>query len=169
LHESGSRIEEGEEDELIIIHHLNGLVEVLINRERALNSLTIPMFYRLHALFYAWEQDPTVRAVVMRGAGQRAFCAGGDLKHFVQYGPQFARPEYQLDRRVARFPKPVLALWSGVVRFTNIRINAQCIIILLKVMGGGVGVSIHSRYRVCTETVQFAMPEVRYHAACIMR
>eukprot|EP00904_Undaria_pinnatifida_P012478 jgi/Undpi1/8360/HiC_scaffold_25.g10828.m1 len=99
-------------------------------------------------------EERGVRLLVLRGAGGKAFCAGGDVKAIAEtksLGPgvggtlrsDFFREEYRLDYRLATIArqKALLSLWDGVV------------------MGGGVGISIHGTFRVATETVLFAMPE----------
>jgi enoyl-CoA hydratase/carnithine racemase len=94
-----------------------------------------------------WEHDPTVALVIVQGEG-RAFSAGGDIQHIYKQGRAGAPPvdffadEYRLNARIARFPKPYIAIIDGIV------------------MGGGVGISFHGSHRVLTENAVFAMPEV---------
>jgi enoyl-CoA hydratase len=91
-----------------------------------------------------------VTRVLVVGAGDRAFCAGGDIRHLYDLGQAhryeealaFWRDEYALNVRIKRYPKPYIALIDGIV------------------MGGGVGVSLHGSHRVAGERYQFAMPEV---------
>ncbi|MBV9521569.1 MAG: enoyl-CoA hydratase/isomerase family protein, partial [Alphaproteobacteria bacterium] len=100
----------------------------------------------------AWEADPEIRLIVIRGAGERAFCAGGDVRAIWEAGrgrgsgsgltADFFREEYRLIQRVYRFPKPYIALVDGIT------------------MGGGAGVSVHGSHRIATERFLFAMPEV---------
>ena len=123
---------------------------VMLNRPRALNALTLPMIEAMDARLAAWATDPGVDVVVVRGAGERAFCAGGDVRAIWQAGKDgdpltrdFFRAEYRLNRRIKTFAKPYVALIDGVT------------------MGGGVGVSVHGSYRVATERTLFAMPETR--------
>lgn len=95
------------------------------------------------------ERDPNIKAVLVKGAGENAFCAGGDVKSVRELclkGEQhkaleFFREEYKLNYKIANMKKPYIALISGIT------------------MGGGVGVSVHGRYRVATEKTVFAMPE----------
>ncbi|MEU5126828.1 enoyl-CoA hydratase/isomerase family protein [Streptomyces mobaraensis] len=120
-----------------------------LDRPRALNALTHPMVRRLDAALAAWERDPAVRTVVLDGAGDRGLCAGGDIRAIhddVRAGgatasAAFWRDEYRLNARIARFPKPYVALMDGIV------------------MGGGVGVSAHGSVRIVTERSRVAMPE----------
>lgn len=123
---------------------------VLLNRPQALNALTHGMVQALDAALEAWAQDPAIERVVISGAGGRAFCAGGDIRLMHEVGVAgrfdeqlaFYREEYRLNQRVARYPKPYVALLDGYV------------------MGGGVGVSIHGSHRIAGERLVFAMPEV---------
>jgi len=123
---------------------------ITLNRPRALNALTLGMVREIAAALDAFESDPEVRLVVIAGSGERAFCAGGDVRWLYDHGRShkyaeqaaFWREEYILDHRIKRFPKPFVALIDGIV------------------MGGGVGVSINGAYRVVGDKVVFAMPEV---------
>ena len=104
----------------------------------------------LHVALDGFELDSAVERVVIRGAGERAFCAGGDIRRLYELGRagdhnsqlQFFADEYRLNARLKRFPKPLVSLIDGLV------------------MGGGVGVSMHGAHRVVTERTVFAMPEV---------
>jgi enoyl-CoA hydratase len=139
------------EDE-VIIEQSGGLGIVTLNRPRALNTLSLAMYRRFDPALAAWAGDPAVRAVLVRGAGERAFCAGGDVVAVYEaraqgdrdgsYQADFFREEYQLIRRIHRFPKPTIALMDGAT------------------MGGGAGVAVNGRFRVATERTLFAMPEV---------
>ncbi|MFJ3583054.1 enoyl-CoA hydratase/isomerase family protein [Streptomyces sp. NPDC090127] len=119
-----------------------------LNRPRALNALTHPMVLRMDEALTAWEDDPAVETVVVRGAGERGLCAGGDIRAIHEDARAgrtaslgFWHDEYRLNARIARFPKPYVALMDGIV------------------MGGGVGVSAHGSVRVVTERSRVAMPE----------
>jgi enoyl-CoA hydratase len=122
---------------------------VTLNRPKVLNALTLEMFRAFHPRLKAWAEDPEVAAVVIRGAGEKAFCAGGDLLHIYHgredgrnpFGEALFREEYRLNRLIKNYPKPYIALLDGVT------------------MGGGVGVSIHGSHRVASERCLFAMPE----------
>jgi enoyl-CoA hydratase len=125
------------------------LGRLTLNRPAQLNAITLPMVRAMAAALDDWENDPEVAAVVLDGAGTRGLCAGGDVRFLyddVARGgrafPVLLAAEYRLDARVARYPKPYLALMDGVV------------------MGGGVGVSAHGSVRVVTERTTLAMPEV---------
>jgi enoyl-CoA hydratase len=121
---------------------------VTLNRPKALNALTHGMVLAMKAKLDEWAGDPTVGVVIVRGAGERAFCAGGDIRALAEsdragtpYALDFWRDEYILNATIKHYPKPYVALIHGIV------------------MGGGVGVSVHGRYRVGGETAMFAMPE----------
>ncbi|WP_246504716.1 enoyl-CoA hydratase/isomerase family protein [Microvirga antarctica] len=123
---------------------------ITLNRPRALNALTLDMVRAMRVALDAWQTDPAVTRVVVRGAGEKAFCAGGDIRRLTDLGRAgradealaFWREEYQLNALIQRYPKPYIALIDGIV------------------MGGGVGISLHGRYRVAGERYLFAMPEV---------
>jgi enoyl-CoA hydratase/carnithine racemase len=125
-----------------------GLARVTLNRPDALNALTLEMCLALDEKLDRWQDDPAVRAVLIRGQGSRAFCAGGDIRKLYRegragsdYPRRFYRAEYRLNARLHRFRKPYVAFLDGIV------------------MGGGVGVSVHGRHRIATENTVFAMPE----------
>jgi enoyl-CoA hydratase len=124
------------------------LAVVTLDRPQALNALTLAMVAELDRGLRAWADDPTVGAVVIRSAGGRAFCAGGDIRALYDAGRRgdpyvrdFYRAEYRLNHRIKTYGKPFVALIDGIV------------------MGGGVGISVHGSHRVASERSQFAMPE----------
>ena len=135
-----------EEEILFNVQGAIGLVT--LNRPKALNALTHEMCILLDAKLAEWEKDDKIKAVLIEGAGERAFCAGGDIVKLYNEGRaggdypyRFYRDEYLLNARIKHFPKPYIALIDGIV------------------MGGGVGVSVHGSHRVATERTLFAMPE----------
>ncbi len=123
---------------------------ITLDRPKALNALTLGMVRAMTRQLTAWAGDDAVERVAITGAGDRAFCAGGDvrlLREAVLGGRReealtFWREEYALNAIIRRYPKPYIALIDGIV------------------MGGGVGVSVHGRYRVAGDRYVFAMPEV---------
>jgi enoyl-CoA hydratase len=137
-------------EEILLGRH-GGLATLTINRPRALNALTLENYRRFAPALRAWAEDLSVHAVVVRGAGERAFCAGGDVRAVYEAGSGisgdpdlpavFFREEYELIRRIHRFPKPYIALIDGIT------------------MGGGAGISVNGAYRIATEQTLFAMPE----------
>jgi enoyl-CoA hydratase len=135
----------------LLVERRGGAAIVTFNRPKALNALTLAMFRRLAPLLAAWDDDPAVACVIVRGAGGKAFCAGGDVRAIAEGGPGlggpddlkrvFFRDEYRVIRQVHRLRKPYVALQNGIT------------------MGGGAGISINGRYRVATDNTMFAMPE----------
>ncbi|WP_046498229.1 enoyl-CoA hydratase/isomerase family protein [Streptomyces odonnellii] len=136
------------EDEPVLLDRAGRTARITLNRPRALNALTHPMVLRITEALARWENDESVTAVIISGAGERGLCAGGDIRAIHQdartgggASPAFWRDEYRLNARIARFPKPYVALMDGIV------------------MGGGVGVSAHGTVRIVTERSAVAMPE----------
>ena len=133
----------------VIARHDGRAGRILLNRPQALNALDLDMIRELTRVLTAWHDDPHVHAVVIEGAGDRAFCAGGDIRALRDAQLSGDRPaadaffseEYALNRMIATYPKPYVALIDGIC------------------MGGGIGVSVHAPYRVATEHAMFAMPE----------
>src|SRR6185295_14351040 len=97
--------------------------DVLLNRPNALNALTIDMIEALHKQLAIWADDPKITGVVFNGAGDRAFCAGGDVRALYEakqagdakFLENFYRREYQLNYRIATYPKPTVAVMNGIV------------------------------------------------------
>ncbi len=121
---------------------------VTLNRPKALNALTLEMIRRFDPRLQEWAADPRIHAIVVEGAGERAFCAGGDVRALYDAGraggrlpADFYREEYTLNHHIHRLGKPYVALMDGIT------------------MGGGVGVSVHGSHRVASERTTFAMPE----------
>jgi enoyl-CoA hydratase len=136
-------------DEPHVLFERRGAVGlVTLNRPKALNALTHGMCLGLKAQLDRWAADSEIATLVIQGAGERAFCAGGDIRSLYEsgmnktpYAINFYRDEYILNAAIKHFPKPYVALIGGIV------------------MGGGVGVSVHGSHRVADETTLFAMPE----------
>jgi enoyl-CoA hydratase len=121
---------------------------ITLNRPKALNALTLAMVDAMTERLKAWRNDRDIEMVIVRGVGEKAFCAGGDIRALYDSGKagtpyviDFYAREYLLNTMIKRFPKPYIALVNGIV------------------MGGGVGVSVHGSVRVCGEGTMFAMPE----------
>ncbi|MEN3930627.1 enoyl-CoA hydratase/isomerase family protein [Microvirga sp. W0021] len=134
-----------------VICEKKGSVGVItLNRPRALNALSRDMVQGMSVALAEWKDDPAIKAVIVKGAGEKAFCAGGDVRTLREYclagmreeALDFWYEEYILNTQIHRFPKPYISLIGGIV------------------MGGGVGVSIHGSYRVAGDNYLFAMPEV---------
>ena len=133
-----------------LIARREGAVGVIrLNRPKAINAVTLEMFRDIDRALDAFEADPAVAVILLEGAGERGLCAGGDIRALYEsskvkgdLGKILWREEYILNARIAKFPKPYVALMDGIV------------------MGGGVGLSAHSSHRVVTERTKLAMPEV---------
>lgn len=124
------------------------LGNITLNRPKALNALTTEMCAAMTKVMLAWEEDDRIGAVLVEGAGDRAFCAGGDIvmlhdsaKAGDNRAEKFWRTEYALNDLIYRYKKPYIAMIDGIV------------------MGGGVGLSVHGRLRVAGDNTLFAMPE----------
>lgn len=141
--------------EELLTDRRGALIYVTLNRPAALNALNFPIIRGLNAILDRAEKDPAVVGVVLRGAGDRAFCAGGDIKAAREGGLawkrgeapleptlEFFEDEYALNRRMFHFPKLLIALMDGIT------------------MGGGVGIAGPCRIRIATEKTVWAMPEV---------
>ncbi|MDE0062699.1 MAG: enoyl-CoA hydratase/isomerase family protein [Gammaproteobacteria bacterium] len=146
-------------DVLIAEHAAPGgraVAEITLNVEATLNSLSLGMAHTIAAALRGWRNDGRIACVLIRGAGDRAFCAGGDIQALYaamvknhaagrvvdDYPFQFFEHEYRLDYLIHNYPKPVVALGHGVV------------------MGGGLGIYSASRFRLVTEGSRIACPEV---------
>lgn len=123
---------------------------ITLNRPQALNALTHGMILALDAHLSDWSGDDTIDVVAIRGAGEKAFAAGGDIRALYDAGQggktgarnfRFFADEYRLNTKIKRYPKPYIAIMDGIV------------------MGGGVGVSIHGMRRIAGDRTVFAMPE----------
>lgn len=138
-------------DATVLVRSDQGVGRLTLNRPRALNAVDIDMVRRLAAALDAWEQDADVEVVLLDGAGERGFCAGGDVRLLREQAmssdaertADFFLAEYALNARLAEYPKPVVTIADGIT------------------MGGGVGLASHAGHRVVTERSQLAMPETR--------
>ncbi|MFI9626541.1 enoyl-CoA hydratase/isomerase family protein [Streptomyces sp. NPDC052042] len=135
-------------DDPVLTHTEGHVRHITLNRPRALNALNHPMVLRIGEALAEAEHDDTITAVLIRGTGERGLCAGGDIRSIHDdasaggtASPAFWRDEYRLNARIARYPKPYVAIMDGIV------------------MGGGVGVSAHGDVRIVTERSRVAMPE----------
>jgi len=121
---------------------------VTLNRPKALNAFTLAMMHGLHPKLIEWADDPAIERVIVKAVGDRAFCAGGDIRALYDWGTSgdpmavdFYNQEYKLNTFIKEYPKPYIAFMDGIT------------------MGGGVGLSVHGSHRVATEKLMFAMPE----------
>ena len=122
---------------------------ITLTRPGALNALTHAMTRAIAAALDAWATDDDVALVIIDAAGDRAFCAGGDVQDLFEAGKAgdyeagraFWRDEYRLNARIAAYPKPFVAFMQGYT------------------MGGGVGLACHGSHRIVCEASQVSMPE----------
>lgn len=121
---------------------------ITLNRPQTLNALSVEMILALDKQLKSWAQNPNIKAVIIQGAGEKAFCAGGDIRRVYEISEdytaepmQFFQYEYRMNHRIFQFPRPYIALVHGIT------------------MGGGAGVSVHGSHRVGAENLRFAMPE----------
>ncbi len=136
----------------VLFNIINGVGIITLNRPERLNALSYNMIKLIRTHLNKWEEDHTIKIIIIEGAGEKAFCAGGDVVHLrkqvlLEGGPptdlsrNFFYDEYQLNYKINNYKKPFVALIDGVT------------------MGGGVGVSMHGSHIVTTEKTMFAMPE----------
>lgn len=129
------------------------MTQVILNKEKALNALDLDMISSLRNELSNWSAKDDTKVVVMKGAGSKAFCAGGDVVSLLDARTShsgegkssildsFFRHEFMLDYGLATMKPIQVAIWNGIV------------------MGGGVGISIHAPYKIATDSTIFAMPE----------
>ena len=125
-----------------------------LNFEKSLNSLSLEMVNLLLPQLLAWQADSSIAMVMLEGAGEKAFCAGGDVVQLYKstvetgkgnYSPEvesFFAKEYELDHLIHTYTKPILVWGHGIV------------------MGGGLGLLAGASHRVVTEKSRIAMPEI---------
>ena len=137
------------QQDAVLANVRNHIGHLTLNRPAGLNAITLDMVRQLTAHLQAWADDAEVYAVVLRGAGEKAFCAGGDIRSLYDSFKQgdtlhqdFFVEEYALDLAIHHYRKPVLALMDGFV------------------LGGGMGLVQGADLRVVTERSRLAMPEV---------
>uniref|UniRef100_A0A8C9ZKT5 3-hydroxyisobutyryl-CoA hydrolase n=1 Tax=Sander lucioperca TaxID=283035 RepID=A0A8C9ZKT5_SANLU len=142
-HMMSSQVEPG-----VLLEKVGSAGVITINRPKVLNALNLPMIRQIYPQLKKWENDNETDIVIVRGAGGKAFCAGGDIRAVTEAGKvgdplaeDFFREEYILNNAIGTCRKPYIALIEGIT------------------MGGGVGLSVHGRFRVATEKTLFAMPE----------
>ncbi|MBJ57614.1 MAG: hypothetical protein CMP24_05185 [Rickettsiales bacterium] len=133
----------------IDIKQTNGTVVITLQRERVLNALNLNMVREIYKKIYDWEADESVSGVLIKGSGEKAFCAGGDIVQVYHarnelnnnISDTFFREEYLLNYAISKFKKPWVSILNGIA------------------MGGGLGLSVHGSHRIVTERTITAMPE----------
>ena len=158
----------------ILCNNINNVAIVVLNREKALNALDMDMVSQMKSHLLNWRSSSSssssltnnnnnnnnnTSAFILKGAGGKAFCAGGDVKSIYSHlqsnsqpsligtgkpgtiESDFFRHEYEMNYLIGTSPIPQVSIWDGIV------------------MGGGVGISVLGEYRIATEKTLFAMPE----------
>ena len=134
----------------VVFNSIYGVRAVELNRPKKLNSLNASMARKIIPRLLEWEKSQLANIILMSGAGEKAFCAGGDVQALAeqnkteegqQNSSDYFALEYQLDHVIATYSKPYIAIMDGIT------------------MGGGVGLSVHAPIRIATERTVFAMPE----------
>ena len=137
-------------DEVLFSTSENGVATILLNRPKALNSLNFNMVNAIGEKLKSWEANSDIKCVIIKGAGERGLCAGGDIKTLykaqestenLEKAYEFFSKEYQTDLAIANYPKPIIAALDGIV------------------MGGGVGLTYGADIKIVTERTAWAMPE----------
>lgn len=140
----------------VLIYKDGALGRITLNRPKALNALNLDMIRGITFALDTWAHDDSIKAVFIDGAGDRAFCAGGDIKSFYSIGMDYRRgkigfdvamlffnEEYDLNEKIFNYSKPVISFMHGIT------------------MGGGFGIAGHAKYKIIAENSVFAMPETR--------
>ena len=135
-------------DEVIIKKH-NSTIVLTLNRERVLNALNLNMVRILYKNILLWKNDDSVSGVLIKGAGEKSFCAGGDIVSVYHeknnksnsLSHDFFKEEYLLNYEISNFEKPWVSMLNGIA------------------MGGGLGLSVHGSHRIISEKTMAAMPE----------
>ena len=136
--------------DFIIPKVINRVGVIYLNNPRKLNALNFEMIKKIREILEKWEDDNRIKAVLFDSLTDKAFCSGGDLKdlynNFINKDSckrkdEFFATEFELDKYIASYKKPIISHWRGIV------------------MGGGIGLSINSDYIISEESVNWAMPE----------
>ncbi len=132
----------------VLVRVQKNVGRLTLNRPQALHALTQGMCETMIGALLDWRDDPEIYMVIIDHAGERGFCAGGDIRMLARSGAgdgvearAFFHTEYQLNHLLFTYETPVVAVMDGMV------------------MGGGVGISMPAHYRIATERTTFAMPE----------
>ncbi|KAF5024879.1 hypothetical protein F66182_3037 [Fusarium sp. NRRL 66182] len=153
LSSEATRIREKRDDEPndVVFESKYGLRTVMLNRPKKLNSLNGSMIRKIVPRLVEWEKSDLANVIVMKGAGEKSLCAGGDVAALAKQNQEsedgwkksadYFALEYKLDHYIATYQKPYIAFMDGIT------------------MGGGVGLSAHAPFRIATEKTVFAMPE----------
>ena len=136
--------------DFIIPKVINRVGVIYLNNPRKLNALNFEMIKKIREILEKWGDDENIKAVLFDSLTDKTFCSGGDLKdlynNFINKDSckrkdEFFATEFELDKYIASYKKPIISHWKGIV------------------MGGGIGLSINSDYIISEESVNWAMPE----------
>ncbi|KAL6484340.1 hypothetical protein MHYP_G00063850 [Metynnis hypsauchen] len=132
----------------VLLERVGNAGVITLNRPKILNALSLTMIRQIYPQLKKWGKDSETDIVIIKGTGDKAFCAGGDIRSLSDAGKvgdpltqDLFREEYTLNNAIGTFKKPYVALISGIT------------------MGAGFGLSVHGHFRVATEKTLFAMPE----------
>jgi len=144
--------------ETIATHCGHYIGTMTLNDPKALNALSVDMCKLMSQQLSDWANDNNIVAILLKGSGDKAFCAGGNIRKLYDsmidtppqvpmqqpnpYGVEFFENEYSLYRQMHFYPKPIILWGNGIV------------------MGGGMGLMAMCSHRIVTETTRFAMPEI---------
>ena len=125
----------------VIIKRINSTILIKLNREKVLNALNLNMVREIYKYIADWDKDESISGVVIKGAGEKAFCAGGDIVSVYHskndilsnLSDNFFREEYILNLAISNFSKPWISILNGIA------------------MGGGLGLSVHGSHRIVNE------------------
>ena len=131
------------------IEKLNSTILITLNREKVLNALNLNMVREIYKHIYEWDKDDNISGVVIKGSGEKSFCAGGDIVSVYHskddpknnLSDNFFREEYILNLAISEFSKPWISILNGIA------------------MGGGLGLSVHGSHRIVNDKTITAMPE----------
>ncbi|EPJ51085.1 MAG: enoyl-CoA hydratase/isomerase family protein [Osedax symbiont Rs2] len=127
------------------------IIEIILNAERSLNALSLDMIRLIQPKLDQYASDDSVAAIILDSAGEKAFCAGGDVVSLynnlkdtgtAEYATGYFSEEYRLDYCIHTYPKPIIGWGAGIV------------------MGGGLGLLSGCSHRIVTQSTMIAMPEV---------
>ncbi|MDR7076147.1 enoyl-CoA hydratase [Neobacillus niacini] len=129
----------------LIVEKKNHILYVTINRPEAMNSITPELKDELHATFDEFEADDTLRVAILTGAGEKAFCAGADLKKLVPKMSSGERPIAVSDQR----------WFSNVYKPIITAVNGWC-------LAGGVEMMNGTDIRIASEHARFGLSEAKW-------
>ena len=140
----------------ILISIKDKVAIIALNRPKALNALSLVMIKTINKALSEFENNDNIKAILLKSATKRGFCAGGDIKSARQHMldgrsekiDEYFAAEYALDSKIAKFSKPIVVIANGIV------------------MGGGLGLAGHAKFRITTPDSHFAMPEAAIGFVC---